>query len=360
MLRRNEPGEWRVECHLREIDPDVLMAVNAVLVRDERRVIFAGYRAAGDSGQGGTLREIDAAGRRATIEGVDCWEWFRSRAVLPDPTVDIGWPVATDLRTGQGGTVIEQFIEANAGVSALPDRQIPGLTVQAAAVGTNGEWSGRHQRLDELVGRIALESNVVVEPTVTNDLEPIVYIREASDRTAEVVLSDLADLAEAEQRDVPAAATWVLAAGSGTGASRMFRSAGGGSGISRKEVVVENTNATTSNELHQFAEAKRREAGFALYVSGRTSEQAAESYEYLTDYRLGDLVTVQVKGSGSRCPSPRLRSDGLPSGSLKHRRWAPIHRTGCGRSTNGCSACRNDSTTTSPRRVLWLSTRLRW
>ena len=82
----------------------------------------------------------------------------------------------------------------------------------------------------------------------------------------------------------------------------MFRSAGTASGINRLEQVSEQINATTSNELYQIAEANRRAAGFAFFVSGRTSEQAAEQYRYIDDYQLGDMVSVQVYDYRFRVP----------------------------------------------------------
>jgi hypothetical protein len=217
--------------------------------------------------------------------------------VFPDPASYEPWSQATDVRSGTGGEVIEAYIEANAGASALPARQFPGLVVQSGVYGTSGVWTGRLQALSEMVRRVATESGLVVEPTLSPTLTPTVYVREASNRTAEVVIADIADLAEAEERDSPSRSTWVLAAGGGEGASRSFRSAdGGGEGLARIEKVVEASNATTLNELFQIAEANRREDGWALHVVGRLNDDAAERYDYQVHYQLGDTVTVQVSG----------------------------------------------------------------
>lgn len=302
VTRRNEPGQWQLDMHLDECPPDKLMQVNTVVVRDERRVLFAGYRKAGDGGQGGTMRQIDKSGRRVSIEGIDCWFWLKSRLVFPDPATDEPWGTVADVRSGVGATVAAAYINANAGSTALLDRRIPGLTVATSPVGKTGEWSGRLQPLSDLITRIATEAEIVVEPTLTWDLAPVVNIRDETNRTNEMVVTDLADLADVEQRDVPAASTWVLAAGQGSGVARVFRSAGGGAGVNRIETLTEQSNATTTTELFQIAEATRRQDGFAFYVSGNTSEQAAEQYRYLVDYQLGDLVSVQV--SGIRFPVP--------------------------------------------------------
>lgn len=298
VVRRNEPGEWSVDMHLDEVPPDVLSTIQTIRVRDESRVIFAGWSRADGNGGGGTSRTIDAAGRRCRIDGVDCWYWLKSRVVFPVPSTNEPWATAADVRAGVGGDVIRQFIEANTGVSALAERMVPGLVVIGGSVGTSGEWSGRLQSLSDLVGRIASESGVVVEPTLSADLVPTVYVRDESDRTATVVIADIADLAEAESQATHSRSTWVLGAGSGVGASRMFRSYDntGGTGVSRIEKVVENTTATTSNELYQYAQATAREDGWAIYVNGRLNEVAAEHYQYLTDYRLGDLISLQVSG----------------------------------------------------------------
>lgn len=299
-VRHNEPGSWRVDCQLDEVPPDKLFGVQAVLVRDESRILFAGYRRAGDSGQGGTLRSIDETGRRCSLEGLDCWYWFTSRVCFPDPATDEPWSVASNVRSGTGSTVIAGFINDNVGVSALAGRQVPGLTVNTASPGQNIEQSARLQQLSEVVRQAAQKAGLVVEPTLTNPISriPYVEIRERTDKTAEVVIADIADLAYAEQRDVPSRSTWVLAAGTGAGTSRMFRSYDGtsGTGVARIERVVENTTVTTSTELFQYAKAVRAEDGFAFYVSGRTNEKAAEQYRFLEDYRLGDLITVQVSG----------------------------------------------------------------
>jgi hypothetical protein len=302
VTRLNEPGEWRVDFQLDEVPRETLLGVATVLVRDESRVMFAGYRfgtGGGLAGLGGIEMRISNDGRRGSVEGLDTWYWLTSRLVFPDPAAEEPWSVEADVRSGMGGTVLAGFVEDNVGPSALTDRQFAGLTVAAAAVGAIGEWSGRLEPLAELATRIAKESGIVVYPTLTNIAErlPIVRIRAASDRSAEMVVADIADLADAEARVVNATATWVLAAGSGEGAARMFRSSDGGfSGINRREMLVEAANSTTSNELYQVANATRVENSFALYVSGRTNALAAEQYRYLTDYELGDLVTVQVSG----------------------------------------------------------------
>lgn len=305
-VRHNEPGSWRVDCQLDEVPPLTLFGVQAVLVRDESRILFAGYRRAGDSGQGGTLRSIDETGRRCSLEGLDCWYWFTSRVCFPDPATEEPWAVASDVRSGTGSAVIAGFINANVGASALAARQVPGLTVNTASPGGNIEQSARLQQLSDVVRQAAQKAELVVEPTLTNPISrtPYVEIRERTDRTTEVVIADIADLAYAEQRDVPSRSTWMLAAGTGTGTSRMFRSYDGtsGVGVARIERVIENTTVTTSSELFQYAKAVRAEDGFAFYVSGRTNEQAAEQYRFLDDYRLGDLITVQVSGVRFRVP----------------------------------------------------------
>lgn len=299
-VRNNEPGSWRVECQLDEVPPATLFGVQSVLVRDAGRILFAGYRRAGDTGQGGTLRSIDESSRQCVLEGLDCWYWLTSRVCFPDPTTDEPWAVALDVRSGTGASVIAGFINANVGASALAPRQVPGLTVNTASPGANIEQSARLQPLSDVVQQAAQKAGLVVEPTLrsVSDRTPYVDVRTSVDRTAEVVIADIADLAYAEQRDVPSRSTWVLAAGTGTGTSRMFRSYDGtsGTGVARIERLVENTSITTTTELFQYARAVRAEDGFAFYVSGRTNEQAAESYQYLDDYRLGDIITVQVSG----------------------------------------------------------------
>lgn len=296
VTRVNEPGQWRVEMHLDEVPRDLLSQIGAVVVRDGTRMLFAGYRRAVDAATGGTTRTVAETERTAAIEGVDCWYWLTSRLVFPNPVTDEPWDRTSDVRAGAGGTKIAEFIDWNADTSALAARQIPNLVVASEPIGTIGEWTGRLDQLSTLVARIADESGLIVEPLIREDRLPRIEVRQASDHTKDVVLTDLADLAEAEQRDVPARSTWVLAGGSGSGASRMFRSAGGGSGLDRIETFTEQSNATTSNELYQIAEAHRRDDGFAFYVSGRTAATATEQYVYVTDYRLGDLVTVQVQG----------------------------------------------------------------
>ena len=297
-LRRNEPGQWQVETHLDEIPEQILHDVGAVVVRDERRVLFAGYRIALGDGGGGTVRAINEAGRRVTLEGVDCWHWLNSRVVFPDPGSFEPWAAAAaDIRTGYGGAVIAQYIAANAGPTSLPGRAIDGLTTPTEEqVGAIGEWSGRLQPLSSLIRRIALESGLVVDPLMSPTLVPTIDVREAADRTLTLVVSDLGDLADIEQRDVPPASTWVLGAGSGEGVDRMFRSAGGGSGVTRIEKVVEQTNAATDTELFQFAESRRNEDELAFFMAGTLNRNAAESYRYLDDYRLGDLISVQIQG----------------------------------------------------------------
>lgn len=293
--RLNAAGQWRLEMPFDEIDPAVLPDIGAVLVFDDAGLVrFAGYVSRLGSAGGGVVAQFDAGQRVLLCEGRDVWDVLARRVVFPDPSTFDMSSAAYDTQTGQASTIAAHFINSNAGSSALPDRQIPGLTVSDPTVGLSATWAGRLQPLDVWVGQICDQGEISCVAGVDADLNPRFVLRDPVNRSNSVVFSDIGDLSSSTQARVPAEASWVLAAGQGEGDSRAFESAGSATGLARVELVTEQSNATTTAQLQAIADATLRDLDAQFVIEGSITDAAARQWQPGVDYLLGDTVGFNV------------------------------------------------------------------
>jgi hypothetical protein len=293
--RVNEAGQWRVDMIAGELAEELIPDVKTVLVVDGSTVRYAGYVARLGAAGGGALLAQSGDQRRIVFEGRDVWELLARRVVFPDPTTGAFDTDAYDVRSGVASTVAAEFIEANVGIAALPDRQVAGVSVFDPQVGVSGTWSGRLQPLDRFVGEICETGNIVCVAGVDAAFEPRFTLRAPVDRSNTVVFSDIGDLSESSKGWIPALASTVIAAGQGEGTSRDFAVAGGTvAGLERVELVTEQTNATTTAQLGLIAEAIRRDEGAQFVIEGAISDQAARQYPAGVAYQLGDRVGFNI------------------------------------------------------------------
>ena len=316
VLRRNAPGPWRVRLPLDEITCSCpIDDVATVRVLNGTRVVFSGWVARLDSAGGGVVRTISADERTLTLEGVDAWYPLTTRLAFPNPATGAPWSTATDDRSGLASTVAANYVLHNVGAPALVDRQWPDLVVSDPAVGPSVSWAARLQPLHRLVAEIC-GVDVVCRPVVDIDGQTVVRFALASDRSTSLVLSDEGELSDVQQSIVPPGVTWVLAAGSGTGASRQFAVASSAAaGLDRIEALTEQTNATTA-QLPVAAEAVRRDLSVALSVDGQVTAVASRRYRYAIDYDLGDLLGVVVDRVRYATPVTAVQVEVTPERSV--------------------------------------------
>lgn len=305
VVRRNAPGQWRVRVPLDELSLPTALNVRQVLVRDRRRVLFAGWVSPLPSGGGGVTRSRTDDEQSLVFEGVDAWWPLTARVCWPNPVTGIG--ALADVRSGVGSTVAAEYIEHNLGQFANAQTDIErqaAIIVVDPEIGDEGEWSARWLPLSKMVGRVCDESGIVCAPSIAVDGRPEFRFVTVTDRTDSLVLVDDDDLASAVWSFTPPRATWVFALGQGEGASRVaalaFPFSGGG--LDRFEFVTEQVNASTPDELRLIANAVLADSAPFVSVDAELSSSIAQRLRYGIDYQLGDKLGVQV--DGERYPSP--------------------------------------------------------
>lgn len=91
-----------------------------------------------------------------------------------------------------------------------------------------------------------------------------------------------------------------LVGGEGEGVDRKTMSAGGGTGIDRYEMFVDNANSSTNTDeplteaeyLEQLKNKGESELAKKTWITEFEGEVVAEAFKYKVDYNLGDTVTV--------------------------------------------------------------------
>lgn len=142
VTRRLAIGEWMLEGATSDVDLSAgtdLFDVDTIRVVDGDVVLFGGYvQPIAGSDLGGLTLTSSAAGERFSLSGPDMWAVPASRHAWPVPATTAPWSASHDTRSGVGSTVAAEFLDANLGAAALPDRQLPGLLIQDGASGLSG------------------------------------------------------------------------------------------------------------------------------------------------------------------------------------------------------------------------------
>lgn len=298
VIRNLAAGEWRLAGAVDALEFGggfELADVDTVRIVRDSSVVFAGYVSPVVSGVGGLDVVKSSSGDQFTLTGQDAWSVLASRLVWPTPAMVPPWTDSWDLRTGVASTAAAGYILSNAGNLALADRQIPGLTVVDGAVGVSGSWSGRLQPLDQHVARICKEGGIVCRLAVDFTGALQVTLGSPTDRSTTVVLSDQGDLTKIQTIEAPESTTFVVTGGQGALNARTFTTAGTATGAARREVFSDQSSLSTAAELQQSAAATLAFAAATLTVRAEVADTAALRFQYLTDYNIGDTVSVEIE-----------------------------------------------------------------
>lgn len=304
--RHLQLGEWQLSGAVGMLSFDSgrsLADVDSIRVVDDTRIIFAGLVGPVDGGDSGLRVTTTSEGDRFTLTGPDVWSVLAGRVAFPTPTTLPPWADSHDTRSGQASTVAAAFVEANLGAGALAARQTPIAVIDGAA-GASGTWSARLQRLDELVARICADGGITCLPTVQFDGSVRVAFVATGNRSNRTVLSDQGDLVTIERLTLPTAASYVIAGGQGELSARAFATAGGGSGLHRRELFLDATNLESPVELARRADTVLAESAGGLTVSAVLSDAATQRSDmrYLVDFVLGDILAVELDGVRHEVP----------------------------------------------------------
>lgn len=227
------------------------------------------------------------------------------RRTYPDPTLTwaeqsaSGSEPAAYADSGQLSTVLIDLIDANAGPGAIAARRIPRMVMGAdPAAGATVSVSSRFQPLmDEVRALVAAAGGGVGLRTVLDqaDREVTCEVYATVDRSASVRFSrGLGNLRSVTYESETARVTAALVAGQGEGEDRdlvervdtAYEATG-----DRVEDLVDARSADTTTLLQQAGDARLAEGGAAARLGTVTVDTPGQAY--LTDYRLGDLATVE-------------------------------------------------------------------
>ena len=312
-----EQGEWELTCPASAVEwgsiyderRDELVDptpedVNTVRLVNDGSIAFAGYVAALSEGSGGLEVVTTGDGQRYTWSGPDLWHLLAGYIAFPDPSTYQPWAVSHDVRTGRASSVIAAYLDHNLGSSALPERQAPGFTVVDQGAGPSDEWSARLAPLSHVVARICEQAEIGCWLSIDFDGNVTATIGAPRNLSERIVVSDQGDLSTVRVRHVPATATWVLAGGQGEGASRVFREAATpeATGQARREMFVDYSSLSSASELQRAANVQLRLGAESWSIYGEVTDELAATLRYGRDFRVGDLIGVEVDGRRHTVP----------------------------------------------------------
>jgi len=242
-----------------------------------------------------TERVVSVVGDDLRLNGVDDLAWLGGRVAHPTPALAAP-PYNTqgyDVRTGNAAQVLAQYIDVNAGPSAVAARRVPGLVVPVpAAAGPSGvTLSARYQSLAEFVLSNAEAYGLGVRIV---DLSVSVAAPANTGAVFSLELGTMASLAAVA--DAPTS-NFVYVAGQGTDTSRLIVEVSDAPSLAtwgRFETFQDRRDTNDTAQLTQAGRETLTQAVKAPSVEFEVLDSPSQAF--LTNWRVGDLATVQVGG----------------------------------------------------------------
>lgn len=287
IARYNAVSSWELELPTDCEAADVLLNLQhpRVVLRIDDRTLRSGPMTHLE-------RNITNQGDDLTVTGADDTVWLQRRVAHPQPATAAP-PYGTndyDIRTGNAAQLLAQYVDANAGPSAVSARRVPGLVVPVPApAGGTVTWQARYENLLDFIMSKAdsLGLGVRVVDLSLEVFQPAV-------RSA-VFSLDLGTLAETSSTFDAATGNFVYVAGQGVGKAR---------------TIVEVTNAQSVADwgrVEQFQD--RRDTNDTAQLTGAGQETLAKAVtplqvsfepidspvqQFPRDWSVGDIVQVRV------------------------------------------------------------------
>lgn len=237
-------------------------------------------------------RRVDVTGDDLTLNGVDDFMWLTRRVAHPMPASLVGGPYsqAYDVRTGDVAQILAQYVDVNAGPSAIGSRRVAGLTCPIPApAGVTITMSARWQNLAEFLVATA-EANDLGIDIVDN----VLHVTKPVD-TGAVFSLELGTMAELDAVEDAPTANHVYVAGQGEGAARIVRSAA--DSLSRyrwghMETFVDRRDTADNAMLDQAGAETLAQSVIAPTTTFVPLDTPAQIFG--THWHVGDLATVRV------------------------------------------------------------------
>lgn len=264
-------------------------------VLQQAKYISAVESGSGDSIWTGALRKMQYNNEKNTFTfyGVDAL-WLMNRRALPVPSGPPYTSSEYDVRTGAAETIIKNYVKYNAGSLAKADRIIPGLTIEAdSARGATVTGRARFDNLTDFICAIGLAADLGLRV-----LDGEFQVWQPQDLSAKVRFSDVTDTLGSYEFEIgDTEANYLYGGGSGSGTSQAFYEKGDPSSImeyGRVEGYVNIGRTAVTAEIDAALDSELQKQSATAWFKFTIVETPDRAL--WTDFWLGDLVSVEIKG----------------------------------------------------------------
>jgi hypothetical protein len=287
IARHNAVSTWELEL------PTDCDAADALLNIQHPRVVLRIDNATLRSGPMTHIeRNITNDGDDLSLTGVDDTVWLQRRVAHPQPATAAPPYGANDydVRTGQASQILAQYIDANAGPSAVAARRVPGLAVPVPApAGGAVTWQARYENLLDFVMSKADALGLGVRVV---DLSVDVFTPQV--RSA-VFSIDLGTLAETSSVFDAATGNFVYVAGQGVGKARTIVEVANAQSVADWGRVEQFQDRRDTNDNAQLTSAGTETLARAVTPPMVTFEPVDSNVQqFPRDWSVGDIVQVRV------------------------------------------------------------------
>lgn len=227
--------------------------------------------------------------------------WLKNRTVSPSPTESYApYTVqATDNRTGLASTVISQYVDVNAGPSAVASREVPGLTIGAdPGAGSSVTGTARWElSLLAFIQPLAISGGIgfrVVQVGNSLQFQPYAVV----DRSASVKFSHaLGNLASLDYSVTAPDGNYFFVGGTGTGISRVIKEYSDNDSVAAwgriEGEFVNRQDTADATQLQQSGTDALKNGTERLSLAITPLETPYQKFG--VHYFLGDQVTVKLE-----------------------------------------------------------------
>lgn len=199
-----------------------------------------------------------------------------------------------DVRTGPAETVMKEYVDANIGSGAQSNRK-QNITIETdQARGSTVTGNARFNTLLDLCGTLALAGGGLGFKVVQNESELQFQVYQPTDKTTSVIFSPLlGNLIDFDYTETSPQANYIIAGGTGQGASRETVESGDSTSIAtygRIEEFMDQRNSTDTTQLQQSVDTELSQKANQTNLSMTAMD--TDGMAFIRDYNLGDKVTV--------------------------------------------------------------------
>lgn len=234
---------------------------------------------------------IDEDGLTMTVNGKNDLVYLENELAYPVPS---GAPYILDydVRSGVAETVIKQYVDLNIGPTAVPARQIAGLTIETDyGRGLTVTGRARFDKLMDLIDSLAVQGRIGFR---IQNLIFEVYVPE--DKTGTIIFSkNLGTLGKYTFSVEAGKANYLVCGGSGEGSARTFVEGCDSDSIvqwGRAESFLDKGNTSAVEELNGAITEELAKQGEKLTLN--FTPVITENMKPVDDYDVGDWVTAVI------------------------------------------------------------------